>query len=72
MKNNLTPGSARLDQETARTLDEDYGKHVKIYTDGSKMGDKEVYAIVIAHNQEKNLTSKYGVRYEQSAIIGLI
>jgi hypothetical protein len=22
--------------ETARTLDEDYGKHVKIYTDGSK------------------------------------
>jgi hypothetical protein len=26
--------------ETARTPDEDYGKHVKIYTDESKMGDK--------------------------------
>jgi hypothetical protein len=25
--------------ETARTLDEDYGKHVKIYTDGSKIGE---------------------------------
>jgi hypothetical protein len=23
--------------KTARMLDEDYGKHVKIYTDGSKM-----------------------------------
>jgi hypothetical protein len=30
----------------ARTLDEDYGKHVKIYTDGSKMGDKVRYGIV--------------------------
>jgi hypothetical protein len=32
--------------ETARTIDEDYGKHVKIYTDGSKMRDKGGYAIV--------------------------
>jgi hypothetical protein len=32
--------------ETARTLDENYGKHVKIYTDGSKMGDKVGYAII--------------------------
>jgi hypothetical protein len=30
--------------ETARKLDEDYCKHVKIYTDGSKMGDKVGYA----------------------------
>jgi hypothetical protein len=32
--------------KTARTFDEDYGKHVKIYTDESKMGDKAGYAIV--------------------------
>jgi hypothetical protein len=32
--------------ETARTLDGDYGKHVNIYTDGSKMGDKVGYAVV--------------------------
>jgi hypothetical protein len=32
--------------ETERTLDEGYGKHVKIYTDGSKMGDKVGYTIV--------------------------
>jgi hypothetical protein len=38
--------SERYMTETARTLDEDYGKHVKIYTDGSKMGDKVGYAIV--------------------------
>jgi hypothetical protein len=46
--------------ETARRLDEDYGKHVKIYTDGSKMGDKVGYAIV---KEEKNSTSKHGVQY---------
>jgi hypothetical protein len=32
--------------ETARTLNGDYGKHVKIYTDRSKKGDKVGYAIV--------------------------
>jgi hypothetical protein len=32
--------------ETARTLDEDYGKHVKKYTGRSKMGDKVGYAVV--------------------------
>jgi hypothetical protein len=32
--------------ETARTLDEDYGIHVKIHTDGFKMRDKVRYAIV--------------------------
>jgi hypothetical protein len=31
--------SERYWTETARTLDEDYGKHVKIYTDGLKMGN---------------------------------
>jgi hypothetical protein len=56
MKNNLTSGSVRLDQErasseryrteTARKIHEDYEKHVKIYTDGSKMGDKVGYVIV--------------------------
>jgi hypothetical protein len=30
----------------ARTLDEDYGKHVKIYTDGSKVEDKVGYVVV--------------------------
>jgi hypothetical protein len=38
--------SKRYRMETARTLDEDYRKHVKIYTDGSKMGDKVGYAVV--------------------------
>jgi hypothetical protein len=36
--------SERYRTETARTVDE--GKHVKIFTDGSKMGDKVGYAIV--------------------------
>jgi hypothetical protein len=48
--------SKRYRMETARTLDEDYGKHVKIFTDRSKMGDKVGYAIV----KENNSTSKYG------------
>jgi hypothetical protein len=38
--------SERYRTETVRTLDEDYGKHVKIYTEGSKMGDKVGYAVV--------------------------
>jgi hypothetical protein len=43
--------------ETARTLDEDYRKHVKIYTDGSKMGDKVGYAVVKEEHtiKKKNL-----------------
>jgi hypothetical protein len=32
--------SERCKMETATTLDEDNGKQVKIYSDGSKMGDK--------------------------------
>jgi hypothetical protein len=38
--------SERYRTKTARTPDEDYGKHVKIYTDGSKMRDKVGCAIV--------------------------
>jgi hypothetical protein len=38
--------SERYRTETARTLDEDYGKHVKICTNGSKIGDKVGYAVV--------------------------
>jgi hypothetical protein len=59
--------------ETARTVDEDYGKHVKIYTDGSKMGDKIGYVIVKKeHDQENNLTSNTVYSVEQSAIIRAI
>jgi hypothetical protein len=42
----LGTSSERYRMETARTLDEDYGKHVKIHTDGLKMRDKVRYAIV--------------------------
>jgi ribonuclease HI len=38
--------SERYRKETARMLYEDYGKHVKIYTEGSKMGDKVGYGVV--------------------------
>jgi cytidine deaminase len=55
-------------------LDEDYGKHVKIYTDGSKMGDTVGYAIVKeGHTIEKRILPKNTVfSAEQSAIIGAI
>jgi hypothetical protein len=44
----LGPGtsSERYKTEAASTLDEDHGKHVKIFTDRPKMGDKVGYAIV--------------------------
>jgi hypothetical protein len=35
-------------------FDEDYGKHVKIYTDKSKMGDKVGYAVVKEEHTIKN------------------
>jgi hypothetical protein len=44
--NAFGPGTSSERYITAITLDEDYGKHVKIFTDGSKMGDKVGYAIV--------------------------
>jgi hypothetical protein len=54
------PGTCneRYRTETARTLDEDYGKQVKIYTDPSKMGDKVGYAIV----NESYLKTRWSVR----------
>jgi hypothetical protein len=62
------PGTSneRYRTETVRTLDEDYGKHVKTFTDGSKMGAKVGYAVVkeehTPHNKDKNSTSKHGVQ----------
>jgi hypothetical protein len=49
--------SVRYRMETARTLDENYGKHVKIYTDGSK---------------KRILPQNTVFSVEQSAIIGAI
>jgi hypothetical protein len=82
MEDNLTSGSARLDQEPAanvitemtRTLIEDYGKHIKIFTDGSKMGDKIVYAIVKEeHTIKKRILHQNTVfSVEQSVIIEAI
>jgi hypothetical protein len=80
MKNKLTSGSARLEQKPAasvmgrkrrRTLDEDYGKHVNIYPDGSKMGDKVEYAVVKEEhtNKKRILTQNTMFSEEQSAII---
>jgi ribonuclease HI len=59
---------------TARTLDEDYGKHVKIYTNGLKMGDKVGYAIVKEeHTTKKRVLPQNTVfSAEQSAIIEAI
>jgi hypothetical protein len=48
--------------ETIRTLEEDYGKHVKIYTDRSKMGDIIGYAVVREEHTIKNCASKSGVQ----------
>jgi hypothetical protein len=66
--------SERYRTETAIKLDEDYGKHVKIFTDGSKMGDKEGYAFVKEeHTIKKRILSQNTVfSAEQSAIIGAI
>jgi hypothetical protein len=48
--------SERYRTETARTLDKDYGKHVKILTDESKMGDKVGY--VIAKKEEHTIKKR--------------
>jgi ribonuclease HI len=58
----------------ARTLDEDYEKHVKIFTNGSKMGDKVGYAIVKEeHTINKRILPQNTVfSAEQSANIGVI
>jgi hypothetical protein len=80
MKNNLTSSSARLNQEPAASvigrnwLDADYEKHVKIYTDRSKMGDKVGYAAVKKeHTIKKRIIPQNTVfSAEQSAIIEAI
>jgi hypothetical protein len=55
-------------------LDEDYGKHVKIYTDGSKMRDTVGYVIVKEeHTIKKRILPQNTVfSAEQSGIIGAI
>jgi hypothetical protein len=60
--------------EMARTLHEDYEKHVKIYTHRSKMGDKVGYVIVKEeHTIEKRILPQNTVfSAEQSAIIKAI
>jgi hypothetical protein len=61
--------------EMARKLAEDFGKLVRIYTDGSKMGDKVVgYAVVKEeHTFKKRILPQSTVfSAEQSAIIEAI
>jgi ribonuclease HI len=55
----------------ARMLDEDYGRHVKIFTDGSKMGDKVGYAIVKEDTRSRKefYLKTWCLVAEQSAII---
>jgi hypothetical protein len=66
--------SERYRTETARTLVEDYGKHGKIYTDGSKMANKVGYAIVKEEHtiMKRTLPQNTVFSAEQSAIIGAI
>jgi hypothetical protein len=73
MKNNLTSGSACLDQEPATNVI-DYGKHVKIYTDGSKMVDEVGYAVVKEEHTIKKriLLQNTMFSVEHSAIIEAI
>jgi hypothetical protein len=59
--------SERYRMETARTLDKGYGKHVQIFKDGSKMGDKVGYAIKKIILPQNTVFSA-----EQSEIIGAI
>jgi 23S rRNA G2069 N7-methylase RlmK/C1962 C5-methylase RlmI len=74
MKNNFTSGSERYRTKTARTLDEVYGKHIKMYTNGSKMGDKIRYAVVKEeHTIRKRILPQNTVfSADQSAIIEAI
>jgi hypothetical protein len=66
--------SERYRTETASTLGEDYGKHVKIYMDGSKIRHKVGCAIVKEeHTIKKRILLQNTVfSAEQSAIIGAI
>jgi ribonuclease HI len=66
--------SERFRTETVRKLDEDSGKHVKIYTDGSKMGDKVGYVVDKEEPTIKKriLPQNTVISAEQSAIIEAI
>jgi ribonuclease HI len=66
--------SERYRTETARTLNGEYSKHVKIYTDRSKKGDKVGYAIVKEeHTIKKRILPQNTVfSADQSAIIEAI
>jgi hypothetical protein len=61
---NLRPTSSeRYRTKSARTLDEGYGKQVKIYTDESKMGDKTGYVIVKEeHTIKKRIVPQWSMR----------
>jgi hypothetical protein len=59
--------SERYGTETYITLDKDYGKHVKIFTNGFKMGDKVGYSIKKIILPQNTVFS-----VGQSAIIGAI
>jgi ribonuclease HI len=66
--------SERYKTETARTLAENYGKHVKIYMDGSNMGDKVGYAgVKEEHTIKKRILPQNTVfSAKQSAFIAVI
>jgi hypothetical protein len=70
----MIQSSKRYRTEMARPLDEYYSKHVKIFTDGSKMGDKVGYAIVkVEQTIKKKIPPQNTVfSVQQSAIIGAI
>jgi ribonuclease HI len=72
--NKLMKNSECYRTETARTLEEHYGKHVEIYTDASKMGDKMRYAIVKEEHtiRKRILPQNTMISAEKSAIIGAI
>jgi hypothetical protein len=72
--NKLMKNSERYRTETARTLEEHYGKHVKIYTDASKIGDKVRYAIVKEEHtiRKRILPQNTVISAEKSAIIEAI
>jgi hypothetical protein len=70
------PGTSRegYRTETARALDEDYGKHFRIYTHRLKIGDKVGYAIVKEEHMIKKRILPHNTVFsaKQSAIIKAI
>jgi hypothetical protein len=70
----INASSRRYRTETARSLDEDHGKHVKIYTNGPKMRDNVGYAVVKEEHTIKKRILPQNTMFnaEQSAIIEAI